>query len=36
MPRVIDKGVPFGPKVEPAPDAGPTEAMVNWTGRASR
>lgn len=36
MPRGIDKGVPFGPKVESASDAGPTEAMVNWTGRASR
>ncbi len=36
MPRGIENGVPFDPKVTPAADAGPTEAMVNWTGRASR
>ena len=36
MPRGIELGVPFGPKVTPAPDAGPTERMVNWTGRPSR
>ena len=26
--------VPFGPVVEPAPDAGPTERLVNWSGRS--
>ena len=26
-------GVPFGPVVEPAPDATPTERLVNWLGR---
>ena len=35
-PRGIEHGIPFGPVVESAPDAGPTEQMVNWTGRASR
>ena len=24
--------VPFGPVVEPAPDAGPTERLANWSG----
>jgi uncharacterized protein (TIGR03086 family) len=28
--------VPFGPAVEPAPEAGPTERFVNWMGRRSR
>lgn len=36
MPRGADKGVPFGPKVTAAADAGPTEQTVNWTGRVSR
>ena len=25
--------VPFGPVVEPRPDAGPTEQLANWSGR---
>ncbi len=29
-------GFPFGPAVEPAADAGPTEQLANWTGRRSR
>lgn len=29
-------GVPFGPRVEPAPDAGPTERLANFLGRNSR
>lgn len=36
MPRGIEYGVPFGPAVEPASDAGPTERLANWTGRVSR
>jgi uncharacterized protein (TIGR03086 family) len=28
--------VPFAAPVEPAPDAGPTERLANWSGRASR
>lgn len=28
-------GFPFGPPVQPAPGAGPTEQMANWTGRRS-
>ena len=36
MPRGIAHGVPFGPKVVSAAGAGPTESMVNWTGRSSR
>jgi len=27
--------IPFGPVVEPDPDATPTERMVNWTGRST-
>jgi uncharacterized protein (TIGR03086 family) len=27
--------IPFGPVVEPAPDAGPTERLANWSGRRS-
>lgn len=27
--------VPFGPVVEPAPDAGPTERLANWNGRTA-
>ncbi|ANY24861.1 MULTISPECIES: TIGR03086 family metal-binding protein [Gordonia] len=30
-----DPGVPFGPVVEPRPEAGPTERLANWTGRQS-
>ncbi|GAA5145404.1 TIGR03086 family metal-binding protein [Pseudonocardia eucalypti] len=26
------EGVPFGPPVDPAPDAGPTERLANWVG----
>jgi uncharacterized protein (TIGR03086 family) len=26
--------VPFAPPVEPAPDAGPTERLANWSGRS--
>ncbi|MET0191469.1 MAG: TIGR03086 family metal-binding protein [Pseudonocardia sediminis] len=26
------EGVPFGPVVEPTPDAGPTERLANWSG----
>lgn len=29
-------GLPFGPAVAPADDAGPTERLANWTGRTSR
>lgn len=29
-------GVPFGPRVEPAPDARPTERLANFLGRRSR
>ncbi len=36
QPRGIADGVPFGPVVASAPDAGPTEQLVNWTGRPSR
>lgn len=25
-------GIPFGPVVEPAPEAGPTERLANWSG----
>ncbi|QGN33678.1 TIGR03086 family metal-binding protein [Microlunatus sp. Gsoil 973] len=28
--------IPFGPVVESAPDATPTQRLVNWTGRSSR
>jgi len=28
--------VPFAPPVQPAPDAGPTERLANWSGRARR
>ena len=28
--------VPFGPVVEPAADAGPTEQLANWLGRTTR
>ncbi|GAA3718472.1 TIGR03086 family metal-binding protein [Gordonia hankookensis] len=28
-----DAEVPFGPVVEPRPEAGPTERLANWTGR---
>lgn len=28
-------GVPFGPVVEPAANAGPTERLANWSGRLS-
>lgn len=35
-PRGMENGVPFGPVVESAPDAGPTERLANWTGRVSR
>ena len=27
--------VPFGPVVEPRPEAGPTERLANWSGRPS-
>lgn len=30
-----DPAVPFGPVVEPRPEAGPTERLANWTGRDS-
>lgn len=30
------RGIPFDPAVEPAPDAGPTEQLANWSGRQSR
>lgn len=29
-------GFPFGPPVEPAAEAGPTERLANWSGRTSR
>lgn len=35
-PRGIEVGVPFGPVVPAADDAGPTERLANWTGRVSR
>jgi uncharacterized protein (TIGR03086 family) len=28
--------MPFGPVVEPAADAGPTERLANWSGRTTR
>lgn len=31
-----DDNVPFGPVVESAADAGPTERLANWNGRPSR
>lgn len=30
-----DDTVPFGPVVEPRPEAGPTERLANWSGRSS-
>jgi hypothetical protein len=36
LPATGREGFPFDPPVEPAPDAGPTERLANWTGRASR
>ena len=35
LPESPREGFPFGPPVAPAPDAGPTERLVNWVGRAS-
>lgn len=35
-PRGEENGLPFGPVVPSAPDAGPTERLANWTGRVSR
>lgn len=34
LPESPREGFPFGPPVTPAPDAGPTERLVNWVGRA--
>lgn len=35
-PRGVEHGVPFGPVVASADDAGPTEQLANWTGRHTR
>lgn len=35
-PRGEENEVPFAAVVEPAPDAGPTERIANWTGRTTR
>lgn len=32
----VEDWVPFGPVVEPAADAGPTEQLANWLGRTTR
>lgn len=36
LPAEGREGLPFSDPVEPAPDAGPTELLANWTGRTSR
>jgi uncharacterized protein (TIGR03086 family) len=36
LPATGREHFPFDPPVEPAADAGPTERLANWTGRASR
>ncbi|MGE0300833.1 TIGR03086 family metal-binding protein [Pseudonocardia sp.] len=36
LPAGPREGFPFDPAVEPAPDAGPTERLANWSGRRSR
>ncbi|UYP19380.1 TIGR03086 family metal-binding protein [Rhodococcus sp. Z13] len=35
LPESPREGFPFYPPVPPAPDAGPTERLANWVGRAS-
>lgn len=36
LPAEGREDLPFGPPVEPAADAGPTERLANWLGRVSR
>lgn len=31
-----EEWIPFGPVIEPAADAGPTEQLANWLGRTTR
>ena len=35
LPATPREGLPFGPVVDPAPDAGPTERLANWCGRVT-